>query len=54
VNAYGLPVTGVGGAVIAGIYLDQLRLVAIGLALVLLGAVIVRLTYRKNKSVGDR
>jgi hypothetical protein len=51
---YGLPVTGIGGLTIAGIYLDQLGLVAFGIGLVLAGAVLVRLTYRRDKAVGDR
>lgn len=53
-NGYGLPVTGIGGATIAGIYLDQMGLVALGIGLVISGALVVRLTYRRNKAVGDR
>lgn len=53
-NNYGLPVTGIGGATIAGIYFNQLGLVALGIGLVLAGALVIRLTYRRNKAVGDR
>ncbi len=53
-NAYGLPVTGLGGATIAGIYFDQVGLVALGAGLVLAGIVAIRLSYRRNKALGDR
>lgn len=53
--SYGrLPVTGLATLTIGGVLIDQTRLVAIAFVLVAVGALLVRLTWRRNKTVVSR
>lgn len=47
-----LPITGA-GITIGGIFLGQLWLVAIAVTLVLAGALLIRLTFRRGKKAGQ-
>ncbi|MFC5906578.1 hypothetical protein [Streptacidiphilus monticola] len=49
-----LAATGAGTITIAGIAFNQLALLGVAAGIVIAGAVLVRLTWRRGKSVGDQ
>lgn len=49
-----LPMTGAAGVTIAGIYFGQIALLVLAVGLVTTGAVMLRLGWRRNKSVSSR
>ncbi len=53
-NARMLPVTGTAGMTVAGIYFNQLWLVAVAVSLVAIGTLLVRFSWRKGRTVADR